>query len=635
MGVTSRMLRNVHARLLFPFSQMGEIQHKLLGILLSHDKVLVEAPTGSGKTAIVLSSLLAKKRVNQKIIIFVRTIAQFQPFLNEAKRIVEHSLRLQDEGIDLETVVALPVLGKGRLCLLRRNNQSLVNLPVGNICSLTSCPLRKKTKAAVFQNLAVGSKEKTSMKISVDVCDQPSNEMGTKVVGHPFDIKNEGAYESRKLEGGLDVQPSSYYEFIEESNYCSYYAQFSLTKYADVIITTYPFFFQKELRQRLLDETGIEWEKSIIVVDEAHNLYEKPRRLLNYKQISLLRKLEELSEFSEFFRFYDKKKKVKEGDTVQLPEVLVPEIELLSILDRFEINDSRNVNLSLVSEFLRFLSENRGKSVLFTEDAIMELPTLPRDYLKILHDCEQAYLVSGSLTPLDAYSTLYGLKSTQFKTFQLKDATIQEQKQQRKDFLILTDKKYSLRYNNRSEKTFKKIGGLIEQLHENVKKITLVFLPSYSLLKQVKKYCNPDVAETPKTTKEEVNQKLQNKKHLLVLGVAGGKFAEGIEFTENGHSLISSIIIAGLPYPPPGVEMSYKQKIYTEEYGKKLTHLFLQTLPMLAKLKQMLGRAKRAKHHRAAYIILDERIQHHVPYNNYPKFVSADRLISELKNKLI
>ena len=231
------------------------------------------------------------------------------------------------------------------------------------------------------------------------------------------------------------------------------------------------------------------------------------------------------------------------------------------------------------------------------------------------------------------FLNITSLKSTEFKTSQIKDVSTQEQKQQRKDFLILTDKKYSLCYKNRSEKTFKKIGKLIEQLHENVKKITLVFLPSYTLLKQVKKYCNSDVAETPKTTKQEINQKLQNKKHPLILGVAGGKFAEGIEFTENGHSLISSIIIAGLPFPPPGVEMSYKQKMYVEEYGKKLTKLFLQTLPMLAKLKQMLGRAKRARHHRAAYIVLDERIQHHMPYNNYPKFAVTDRLISELKNK--
>jgi len=95
--------------------------------------------------------------------------------------------------------------------------------------------------------------------------------------------------------------------------------------------------------------------------------------------------------------------------------------------------------------------------------------------------------------------------------------------------------------------------------------------------------------------------------------VAGGKFSEGVEFTaiRNGErrSLVGAVIIAGLPFPVPDVEMEIKRKAYEKKFGSR-AFLLLSVLPMVNRILQACGRAVRSDKDRAVVVILDDRIEY-------------------------
>ncbi|MHA2027982.1 MAG: DEAD/DEAH box helicase family protein, partial [Candidatus Kariarchaeaceae archaeon] len=63
---------------LFPYEQPNQHQYQIISrILQLKDKgsLLLEAPTGSGKTIASLASLLARRKEGEKIFIIVRTVS--------------------------------------------------------------------------------------------------------------------------------------------------------------------------------------------------------------------------------------------------------------------------------------------------------------------------------------------------------------------------------------------------------------------------------------------------------------------------------------------------------------------------------------------------------------------------------
>jgi len=72
----------------------------------------------------------------------------------------------------------------------------------------------------------------------------------------------------------------------------------------------------------------------------------------------------------------------------------------------------------------------------------------------------------------------------------------------------------------------------------------------------------------------EFMQQVMSMRSKLVLGVAGGKLSEGVEYTlpspEGRRSIVGSVVIAGLPFPVPDFEFELRRKLYEERYCKSL-----------------------------------------------------------------
>jgi Rad3-related DNA helicase len=102
--------------------------------------------------------------------------------------------------------------------------------------------------------------------------------------------------------------------------------------------------------------------------------------------------------------------------------------------------------------------------------------------------------------------------------------------------------------------------------------------------------------------------KLNSKTHEIIFGVLGGKLSEGIEILhpKSKRSLLTLIIIAGVPYTIPNSTNLLIKNLYTQRWGKRMAdHLTL--LPVTRVITQAIGRGIRSETDFAASLILDYR----------------------------
>ena len=81
----------------FPYPTFRDGQDLIYSTILeSHQAVLVNAPTGKGKTITALSAMLKKRNQGDRIVVCVKTINQIEPMLREWKEIrqIGHQLTI-------------------------------------------------------------------------------------------------------------------------------------------------------------------------------------------------------------------------------------------------------------------------------------------------------------------------------------------------------------------------------------------------------------------------------------------------------------------------------------------------------------------------------------------------------------
>ncbi|MHA2388309.1 MAG: helicase C-terminal domain-containing protein [Candidatus Hodarchaeales archaeon] len=102
---------------------------------------------------------------------------------------------------------------------------------------------------------------------------------------------------------------------------------------------------------------------------------------------------------------------------------------------------------------------------------------------------------------------------------------------------------------------------------------------------------------------------MRNRKtHEVIFGVLGGKLSEGIEILhpQTKRSLLTLIIIAGVPYTRPDATNQLIKYLYARKWGRKMAdHLTL--LPVTRVITQAIGRGIRSETDFAASLILDYR----------------------------
>ena len=444
-------------------------------------------------------------------------------------------------------------------------------------------------------------------------------------------------------------EPQEFARMCEDAELCPYEMMKYALPHADVIAASYPFVFVPPILARLVDWIGIPLHRTVIVVDEAHNLpdYLREVQTFEYSRHALDLAEKEAREWGDC--------EVHEGLTVTdivgvLREVLgyaVREylIEEDGILPPYFLEDELMSRLGTTSvNIMRIVQalEDIGDGI---EERKKQRRKLPRSYIGGMgrfmrawltgaedchvrlviggdNPCFQSYCMdpsgavdplnacfasvhmSGTLEPLDAYIRDIGLDRAVPKRL--------EGFFPKENLLTLYTDEVSMRYEDRFiESNYRRMRELLHDIVDSVRVNTAVFFPSYQFMDRM---LEDGVAaelgreiwyerrDMPYEELMDVFEGFRTSEGSVLFCVTGGRISEGLDFPDRSLELA---VIIGIPYPKPTAKMRAMTRYYDAKFGDG--RLYVSIIPASRKMRQSIGRLIRSATDRGVAAILDRR----------------------------
>ncbi|MDC0526926.1 ATP-dependent DNA helicase [Euryarchaeota archaeon] len=608
--------------------------------LEDRNHLILEAPTGSGKTFTSLAAALPfiTKR-NMKIVYCVRTNSQ-------QKQVISELQQFNKSGNEIKAVAI-----QGREAL---------------------CPQQKKDTELKKSNWSEKSKICKSLKLK--------SKLGES--GCPFYSKllKEGDSLTKKWSSEI-LTAQEFSKRAEEDGICPYELNKLLLKEAQVVIVPYVYFFDEFIRNYMLGWMDISIDKVIAIIDEAHNLPDWARgaasESMTLKSINLA-----ISEVKDYGY------QLAEGrDPVHFLNLVEAAMEKLSedhISDNDEEGHLPSHIVSLDSDVATFETEmmSLGAMTLYrlkqdsteiskmgqqTRQYLLDHGKRPRSYLGsvgdflcrwfdsidshtirligkkplrlekvcldprimtgFLEDTAGVVSMSGTISPLDMFRDLVGLKSN----------TILEKVEsifplENKKVLYLDDVTTSYAELNSKPSLWNRIVSKLELITNNFNGNIALFFPSYKLLElalESLKLKKPVYREYSGMDQEELMQTVESFKSdsgAVLAGVMGGRLAEGIDYPDTS---LEMAVIVGIPYPSPGVRQNALQHYYDISFNGRGWKFAVES-PAVRKLLQAAGRVIRSENDRGLIIIADNRTGRFLEY--IPELERSDDIVSEISD---
>jgi len=479
-----------------PYPYQEEVINKIRDAIDGHKNVVLEMPTGSGKTFTVLYALQPYKN----FMINTRTVSQYQPWEREAREL----------GIDFAGLI-----GKARVC-----RKPYRKVKVGN-------RVKYKTNKCLWRE-----------KGQIHFCE---------------DFAETINYE--------EVRQKGLYKYCKESWDCPYFRLKTDTN-AQMYLSTYTGFFFNFAPVR----------HHLVVFDEAHNLM----NLNDFVEFSISKEeLNEMIENSEGLEreYLEGVKKFLGRESITLP---VPPEGLSD-----EAEEIHNALMEYDPETWKIYED---------EERYRVKPIDPSYLLRKLEGY-QWIMMSGTMFSDDYIQNVLHLNNYERITAKPFEPNITY-------YLYDTEK---LNYN------FGKRNSLRQKTAEIVKRlkspegITLVVVSSYQMTEWFREIA--DYIEDPKTTLDKIPRR------GLIVAVARGKITEGVEFVEDGRSLIRKVIIVNVPYPQTNDPYFRDVVEYvTKVWGQKTMWKLMNEIAFIT-VRQAIGRAIRSPKDRAEVYFLDLRFR--------------------------
>ncbi len=554
--------------------------------------VVLEAPTGFGKTPVVIYALLPYIEKGNRVIWAVRTG-------NETDRPVEELSAFRRElGLRL---IGLGYRGKRDMCLLaKRLGGELDYSEVAYICS------RERKRCEFYRRLEEG--------VNVDY------------------LLSRGALTHYEI-----------YRAAEERGLCPYFLQRKLLPYADVVALSYNYIVDEELAWSL--RLAVSFGDSILVVDEAHNLQnlnlggdtvtegtlsraaEEAREVNSREALELVRHARDVVE-EKFSGLREEESEVFD------PASLVPEGGSRLVQAALEAGESvRELRYrqglrprSSLYHFARFLesalSLRGAKGVAFIAERLggrLSLSIWDMRSAEILggvwRKFKRAVFMSGTLSPVEAFAETVGLEN-----YYVVSAPSPYDETNASVYLV---RDLSTRGEELSGEMAAKYVEGIARLLSRVRRNSAVFTASYriqdalinaGLRRRAEELGYKVFVEKREMSGLEASETLRMFKALaaegrgLIVGPMGGRFAEGADYP--GGELMC-VFLAGVPFEKPTTKTELYISYYTELYGEEKGRLYAYVYPAIRKAAQALGRALRSPRDQAVLALGDYR------YRNY------------------
>jgi len=598
--------------------------------------LLINAPTGSGKTVAVLAALLEHaEAADHKILYLVRTHSQEVQVLQEV-RAIDHRLA--------HPVLAVGLAGRARRCFLLENVSEIKGATAeehGKLCAdrkrATERAMRGEAPVAPPPDLPEGGE--------IDLADLDGCPYYARVLG--ADLESLGERFRTKL-----PTPHEFEEYAREENLCAYELAKRLLPDARVVTAPYSFFFHPFIRRALFDWMRLAPERLDLVVDEAHNLPNHLRELTTVAlpQESVRRARAEIAERGDFqlpdgpsaSRFLDLvgaaveeliHALAREDDAVLPPSVF--EDALLTALGgtshRLDtwlgalatwgenLRDERRRERRLPRSWVHTVALTLLSWPQLEPPGYVKVATrLPRPALEAysldasvparpILDCHLSVHLSGTLAPLDEYRDSLGLGTNA----RLLDVPSHFPPEHRR---ILYDPTVTTRFEEvRGDP--RAIPHLADRLVEVLQTLpvkTAVFFPSFDLLQKVlaaglqSQLPGNVFIEYSKMPTGDLWRSIEGWKKdpegTILLGVAGGRLSEGIDYPDEE---LEAVVLVGIPYPRPTAKHEALRQFLDRTTGRGWQYTV--EAPAERAILQAFGRMIRSEHDRGIAILLDRR----------------------------
>lgn len=445
--------------------------------------------------------------------------------------------------------------------------------------------------------------------------------------------------------------PEEVYELCRDEGLCPYEVTRSLTRYADIVIGNYNYILVDAIRGSILGRAGIRVKEINCVFDEAHSLPYYAAGIfsdeLSSRSVRIAKKEAKTFEIDDY-EFLDAlhaamvklgKKAFRncgpdvehiieeEALVVALAEKLnISPDKLLEIIGeladkgevvrqkRSEMGGSPVSYLSRCAEFLAGWISLKGSS--YAKYVKVEIDRDGRKRVRlgircldpslaasVINELRSSILMSGTLWNMEYYVDVLGLDRNRCRSLELPSPFPQENR------LILVDEAVTTKFEKRNEIQWKRIAAHLNQIIKKVGGRAAVYFPSYEVMQDITKLVKleiPLLVEGKGTKIVEVLEFLQKKGECAVFGVARGKISEGVDMTMDGKSMLSAVIIVGLPYPKKTELQKALYRYFKEKFGLKAIE-YANTIPCLNALAQAAGRLQRSPEDKGIIVIMDRR----------------------------
>lgn len=575
--------------------------------------IVIESGTGTGKTIVSLAAGFEHaKRTGKKIVYLTRTISQSDQVMKELKAIST-----------IKPVSGITITGRKKSCPLFIS-EDLDDLPP-NVLSLMCEERKSKSLKGSHGGCRFFDRTRSEINNVVDYC-------------------------MREFPTSAELDA-----YCEKLGVCPYEMKKILMKDMDIVVAPYIHILSEDIRTNFIANLGGEDVKLLVIVDEAHNLVDAAREQESFSITSKMidAAIEECSvtktnNILEGVKLEDAIKYLKSAirqiatDNISFGKT---EFRLGSgaienmIMKRFNIN-SRELNV-LIEDMIN-VGQDRMDSMAENDNySLSEIYTLgvalkdwvmsdndryirsvkasedgeylyaacidPTDIVIFMQGLNGAVHMSGTLQPLEQYYKIMGLpRNTLARTYPSPFP------KENRSVVYVDD--VTTRYEdiNRDPSMVNRIEMKIARLCNAVDRNTLVFFPSYKMMKNMRPFLERDISK-PLFWEESGQQKrtmrsldaFRRGSNGVFFSVIGGSVAEGIDFP--GEELCFTIIV-GIQFPPPSLEHKAMSDMFDIRYGPGMGWKYTSEVPAIRKIRQAIGRMIRNETDYGMAVILDSRI---------------------------
>ncbi|MBU0496987.1 MAG: ATP-dependent DNA helicase, partial [Candidatus Thermoplasmatota archaeon] len=484
--------------------------------------------------------------------------------------------------------------------------------------------------------------------------------------------------------------------YCDQQILCPYELNKKLIKEAIVIVVPYIYIFDRNIRAMLFDWIGVADDDITLIVDEAHNLPDYLRDLFSARLSTYILKscgyeaekhgdptlagssctlsdfcltfVEILSDMRDTYIYGLTEHSIRK----ELPgnnDAIIPSHEVETEL-KSRLGFTKEQLLDCISDLLAYgekIQEYQQKRGKLPRSYIHKLGIFldfwmhieMHQYIKLVVDETQgknphieAYCLdaaiggaiiqefhaslhmSGTLEPLEEYRDSIGLLKT---TTQLHVFPSPFPLHHRRIYYV-TD--VTTRYEDLSKDhtILPRMWHYISSISNSLRRNTIVFLPSFNLLRQFQQQrdfndLNHGVyIEEQKMSQTEIMQLVSDFKDCgeegnstgTFFSVIGGRISEGMDFPAEQLEIV---LIAGIPYPKPTARQRALLHYYDLKFGKGWEYTV--EAPTARKILQAIGRLIRDENDIGVAVILDKRAVRFRPF--IPDLQESQGLLTDIR----